>query len=138
MENAMDSTRNQPFVLGLWGVRYQVKDVRRSIAFYTQRLGFNLDLQALPAFGQVSIGDFKLVLSGPGASGSRQMPDGRHQEPGGWNRVMLQVKDLPARISELKNEGVRFRNEMEVGPGGRQIQVEDPDENPIELFEPAR
>jgi len=120
------------------GVRYQVKDVRRSIAFYTQRLGFNLDLQALPAFGQVSIGDFKLVLSGPGASGSRQMPDGRHQEPGGWNRVMLQVKDLPARISELKNEGVRFRNEMEVGPGGRQIQVEDPDENPIELFEPAR
>jgi len=134
----MDSTRNQPFVLGLWGVRYQVKDVRRSIAFYTQRRGFNLDLQALPAFGQVSIGDFKLVLSGPGASGSRQMPDGRHQEPGGWNRVMLQVKDLPVRISELKNEGVRFRNEMEVGPGGRQIQVEDPDENPIELFEPAR
>jgi len=134
----MDSTRNQPFVLGLWGVRYQVKDVRRSIAFYTQRRGFNLDLQALPAFGQVSIGDFKLFLSGPGASGSRQMPDGRHQEPGGWNRVMLQVKDLPVRISELKNEGVRFRNEMEVGPGGRQIQVEDPDENPIELFEPAR
>jgi len=134
----MDSTRNQPFVLGLWGVRYQVKDVRRSIAFYTQRLGFNLDLQALPAFGQVSIGDFKLVLSGPGASGSRQMPDGCHQELGGWNRVMLQVKDLPARISELKNEGVSFRNEMEVGPGGRQIQVEDPDENPIELFEPAR
>jgi len=66
------------------------------------------------------------------------MPDGRHQEPGGWNRVMLQVEDLPARISELKKEGVRFRNEMEVGPGGRQIQVEDPDENPIELFEPAR
>lgn len=134
----MDSTKSQPVVLGLWGVRYQVKDVQRSIAFYTRTLGFNLDLKALPAFGQVSIGDFKLALSGPGASGSRQMPDGRHQEPGGWNRLMLQVKDLPARISELKKEGVRFRNEMEVGPGGRQIQVEDPDGNPIELFEPAR
>lgn len=116
----------------------QVKDVQRSIAFYTQTLGFNLDLQVLPAFGQVSIGDFKLVLSGPGASGSRQMPDGRHQEPGGWNRLMLRVKGLPARIGELKKEGVRLRNEMEVGPGGRQIQVEDPDGNPIELFEPAR
>ena len=133
----MDSTRNQPFVLGLWGVRYQVKDVQRSIAFYTQTLGFDLDLQVLPAFGQVSIGDFKLILSGPGASGSRQVPDGRHQEPGGWNRVMLQVRDLPARISELKKEAVRFRNDMEVGPGGRQIQVEDPDGNPIELFEPT-
>jgi glyoxylase I family protein len=138
MENAMDSTTNRPFVLGLWGVRYQVTDVQRSIAFYTQTLGFNLNFQALPAFGQVSIGDFKLVLSGPGASGSRQMPDGRHQEPGGWNRLMLQVKDLTARISELKSQGVRFRNEMEVGPGGRQIQVEDLDGNPIELFEPAR
>lgn len=93
----MDSTRNQPLVLGLWGVRYQVKDVQRSIAFYTQTLGFDLGFQALPAFGQVSIGALKLVLSGPGASGSRQMPDGRQQEPGGWNRVMLQVKDLPAR-----------------------------------------
>ena len=133
----MDSTEKQPFVLGLWGVRYQVKDVQRSIAFYTQTLGFNLDMQALPAFGQVSIGDLKLILSGPGASGSRPMPDGRQQEPGGWNRVVLQVRDLPARIGELKNQGVRFRNEMEVGPGGKQIQVEDPDGNPIELFEPA-
>jgi len=138
MENAMDSTKDQPFLLGLWGVRYQVKDVQRSIAFYTRRLGFNLNFHALPAFGQVSLGAFKLVLSGPGASGSRQMPDGRHQEPGGWNRVMLQIRDLPARISELKKQGVHFRNEMEVGPGGRQIQVEDPDGNPIELFEPAR
>ncbi len=136
-ETAMDSTKKLPFVLGLWGVRYQVKDVRRSIAFYTQTLGFHLDMQALPAFGQVSIGDLKLILSGPGASGSRPMPDGRPQDPGGWNRVVLQVKDLPARIGELKSQGVRFRNEMEVGPGGRQIQVEDPDGNPIELFEPS-
>ncbi len=133
----MDTTNQQPFVLGLWGVRYQVKDVQRSTAFYTQALGFKLDLQVLPAFAQVSIGDLKLSLSGPGASGSRPMPDGRHQEPGGWNRVVLQVKDLPARIGELKNQGVTFRNEMEVGPGGKQIQVEDPDGNPIELFEPA-
>ena len=94
-------------------------------------------MKNLPAFGQVSIGNLKLILSGPGASGSRSMPDGRQQEPGGWNRVILHVKDLPARISELKNRDVRFRNEMEAGPGGRQIQVEDPDGNPIELFEPA-
>ena len=131
------STKTKQFILGLWGVRYQVKDVQRSIAFYTQTLGFNLDMQALPAFGQVSTGDLKLILSGPGASGSRPMPDGRQQEPGGWNRVVLQVKDLSARIAELKDQGVRFRNEMEIGPGGKQIQVEDPDGNPIELFEPA-
>ena len=124
-------------VEGLWGVRYQVKDVQRSVSFYTGTLGFNLDMKNLPAFGQVSIGNLKLILSGPGSSGSRSMPDGRQQEPGGWNRVILHVKDLPARISELKNQGVRFRNEMEVGPGGKQIQVEDPDGNPIELFEPA-
>src|SRR5215470_6335943 len=114
MENAMDSTKDQPFVLGLWGVRYQVKDVQRSIAFYTQTLGFNLNFHALPAFGQVSLGAFKLVLSGPGASGSRQMPDGRHQEPGGWNRVMLQVADLSGRIQQLQKTGVQFRNRMEV------------------------
>ena len=90
------STETQQFILGLWGVRYQVKDVQRSITFYTQTLGFNLDMQNLPAFGQVSIGDLKLILSGPGASGSRPMPDGRQQEPGGWNRVVLQVKDLSA------------------------------------------
>ena len=134
----MPSATKQPVALGLWGVRYQVKDVQRSIAFYTKTLGFDLDQQQLPAFGQVSIGDLKLILSGPGASGSRPMPDGGRQEPGGWNRVVLEVKDLPARIDELKRQSVRFRNEMEVGPGGKQVQVEDPDGNPIELFEPAR
>ena len=121
----------------MWGVRYQVKDVRRSIDFYTGTLGFKLDHQNLPAFGQVSVPNLKLILSGPGASGSRPMPDSRQQEPGGWNRIILHVKDLPARIAELKKTGVRFRNEMEVGPGGKQIQVEDPDGNPVELFEPA-
>ncbi len=128
----------QTLIVGLWGVRYQIKDVQRSIAFYTQTLGFRLDMQNLPAFGQVSIGNLKLILSGPGASGSRPMPDGRQQEPGGWNRVVLQVQDLPARIADLTKLGVRFRNEMEVGPGGKQVQIEDPDGNPIELFEPAR
>lgn len=124
-------------VLGLWGVRYQVKDVSRSVAFYTQQLGFKLDFQNPPAFAQVSVANLKLILSGPGASGSRAMPDGQKQESGGWNRVILQVADLPARIEELKKNGLHFRNQMEVGPGGKQIQLEDPDGNPIELFEPA-
>lgn len=127
----------QSFVLSLWGVRYQVKDVSRSIDFYTKQLGLKLDMQNLPAFGQVSVGNLKLILSGPGASGSRPMPNGRKQEPGGWNRMVLQVKDLPARIEELRKVGLHFRNEMEVGPGGKQILLEDPDGNPIELFEPA-
>jgi glyoxylase I family protein len=133
-----DAKEDQSFVLGLWGVRYQVKEVSRSVAFYTKQLGFKLDQQNLPAFAQVSVGNLKLILSGPGASGSRPMPDSRQQEPGGWNRVVLQVSDLPARIEVLKKAGLHFRNEMEVGPGGKQILVEDPDSNPIELFEPAR
>src|SRR2546423_8216536 len=89
-------TRSRHIVLALWGVRYQVKNVERSIAFYTRTLGFTLDQQHLPAFGQVSIGHLKLILSGPGASGSRAMPDQRKQEPGGWNRIILKVEDLPA------------------------------------------
>jgi glyoxylase I family protein len=125
-------------VVGFWGVRYQVEDVARSVAFYTQQLGLALDHQRLPAFAQVSIGELKLILSGPGASGSRPMPSGKTQSPGGWNRVILQVADLESRIAELKQRGLRFRNEMEVGPGGKQIQLEDPDGNPIELFEPAQ
>ena len=120
-----------------WGVRYQVGNVERSIAFYTKTLGFQLDHQHLPAFGQVSIGDLKLILSGPGASGSRPMPDGRAQGPGGWNRLVLRVKNLPKCVAELESQGLHFRNEMETGPGGKQIQIEDPDGNPLELFEPA-
>jgi glyoxylase I family protein len=126
------------FVLSFHGVRYQVSDVSRSIAFYTKQLGFKLEMQQLPAFANVSIGNLDLLLSGPAASGSRPMPDGRRQGPGGWNRVVLRVADLPRRIEALKKAGVRLRNEMEVGPGGKQIQLEDPDGNPIELFEPAR
>src|SRR5439155_8099288 len=110
----------------LWGVRYQVTDVGRSVDFYVGQLGFKLDQKTPPAFAQVSTGNLKLILSGPGASGSRPMPDGRAQETGGWNRVVLQVSDLPARIETLKRAGLHFRNQMEVGPGGRQILLEDP------------
>jgi glyoxylase I family protein len=127
----------QAFVKGFHGVRYQVSDVARSVAFYIERLGFKLEVQRLPAFANVSLGELQILLSGPGASGSRPLPDGRRQEPGGWNRVVLRVEDLPGFIEALKKAGLRFRNEMEVGPGGKQVQLEDPDGNPIELFEPA-
>ena len=126
------------FVQGVHGVRYQVKDVARSVAFYTSHLGFTLEHQQLPAFASVSLGDAQILLSGPQASGSRPMPNGQQQESGGWNRVVLRVTDLPAFIETLKQVGLYFRNDMETGPGGKQIQVEDPDGNPIELFEAAR
>ena len=129
---------SRAFIHSVHGIRYQVKDVVRSVAFYTQHLGFKAGHQQLPAFASVSLGDVQILLSGPGASGSRQLPDGQHQEPGGWNRVVLKVTDLAACIAALTNAGVHFRNEMETGPGGRQIQIEDPDGNPIELFESAR
>jgi glyoxylase I family protein len=118
-------------------VRYQVRNVERSVAFYTQNLGFKLDQQAGPAFARVSNGTLILWLSGPGSSGSRPMPDGRKQESGGWNRLVLEVEDLLARVSAMKKAGLRFRNEIETGPGGKQIQLEDPDGNPIEIFQPA-
>ena len=126
------------FVRGFRGVRYQVAEISRSIEFYTAQLGFNLEKQHHPEFAEVSAGDLRLILSAPGASGSRAMPSGEHQAPGGWNRVILQVDDLAARIVELKEAGVKLRNELEQGPGGKQIQIEDPDGNPIELFEPAQ
>jgi glyoxylase I family protein len=125
------------FIKNIHGVRYQVKDVARAVAFYTERLGFTLKHEQLPAFANVSLGDVDVLLSGPGASGSRPMPNGTKQDPGGWNRLVLKVDDLPASIAAFKQTGVNFRNEMESGPGGRQIQIEDPDGNPIELFEPA-
>ena len=137
MDQKTGESPGRNLIVGFWGVRYQAKDVARSVAFYTQ-LGFKVDLQRPPAFAQVSIDGLKLILSGPGASGSRPMPSGDHQEPGGWNRVILQVTDLAARIVELKQAGHHFRNDMEAGPGGKQIQLDDPDGNPIELFEPAQ
>ena len=126
------------FALDFHGVRYQAGDVARSVAFYTDELGFKLEHQQLPDFATVSLGALKILLSGPGASGSRPMPNGQRQAPGGWNRVVLRVDDLASSIEALKKGGVRFRNEMEVGPAGKQIQLEDPDGNPLELFEPAR
>ena len=118
-------------------VRYLVSDVDRAIAFYTQVLAFKLAQQNGP-IAIVSHGPLLLLLSGPDSSGARPMPDGRRQEPGGWNRILLEVEDLAARIAELEAQGVRFRNPLETGPGGKQIQIEDPDGNPIELFEPAQ
>ena len=125
-------------IVAVHGVRYQVTDVAQAVKFYTDHLGFTLQRQQLPAFASVTLGDFTLLLSGPGASGSRPMPDGESQKPGGWNRVVLRVIDLPGLIESLRSAGVKLRNQLEAGPGGRQIQVEDPDGNPIELFEPAR
>jgi glyoxylase I family protein len=125
-------------IQGLHGVRYQSTNVERAAEFYTKYLGFKLEHQQLPAFATVSLGGFKLLLSGPGASGSRPMPDGRRQEAGGWNRIVLHVTDVAHEIERLRKAGLKFRNQMETGPGGRQIQLEDLDGNPIELFEPAR
>jgi glyoxylase I family protein len=115
-------------------VRYQVKDVDRAIGFYTKHLGFKLERKTGPV-GQISNGDLLVWLSGPEASGSRPMPDGSSQEPGGWNRIALQVGDLPSIIEVMKKDGLSFRNEIETGPVGSQILLEDPDGNPIELFQ---
>jgi len=126
------------FELDFHGVRYQSGDVARAIDFYTRTLGFKLEHAQLPDFAAISLGALKILLSGHGASGSRPMPSGQQQEPGGWNRVVLRVKDLAACIEELQRAGIHFRNAMETGPGGKQIQLEDPDGNPIELFEPGQ
>ena len=115
-------------------VRYQVQDLHRAVSFYTQHLGFQLT-QILGPVVIVSRGNLHLLFSGPGSSGSRPMPDGRRQEPGGWNRVVLYVESLDSIIATLRAAAVRFRNEVEVGPGGKQILVDDPDGNPIELHE---
>ena len=115
-------------------VRYQVQDVDRASAFYTQHLGFQLTQKAGP-IAVISRGDLHLLLSGPGASGSRPMPDGRRQEVGGWNRIVVYVENLDSTMTALTRAGARFRNEVEAGPGGKQILVDDPDGNPVELHE---
>jgi glyoxylase I family protein len=120
------------------GVRYIVADVQRAADFYTKQLGFKPGHQQLPAFAAVALGPLNILLSGPEASGSRPLPGGKQQSSGGSNRVVLRVKDLPAAIEKLRSAGAKFRNDMETGPGGRQIQVLDPDGNPVELFEPAQ
>jgi len=118
-------------------VRYQVRDMERSIGFYTEQLGFGIDRRNGP-FVQVSRGTLVLILSGPGTSGARDLADGRRQEPGGWNRIIVWVEDLQASIARLRDSGATFRNDIEVGPGGSQVIVDDPDGNPVELHEPAR
>jgi glyoxylase I family protein len=113
-----------------------VKDVARAIAFYTNQLGFELEQRSGDVFASVLLGNLRLLLSGPGSSGSRPMPGGQTQEPGGWNRISIDVPDLSASIQALAHAGVRFRNSIEMGPGGSQILCEDPDGNPIEIHQP--
>jgi glyoxylase I family protein len=119
------------------GVRYQTRDVNRAVAFYTQQLGFELKHQQGAAFAAVTCGGVDVLLSGPGSSGARPLPDGQEQQPGGWNRLVLAVADLAQAVPVLKDRGVRFRSDIVAGPGGKQIQLLDPDDNPVELFEPA-
>jgi catechol 2,3-dioxygenase-like lactoylglutathione lyase family enzyme len=120
-------------------VRYIVRDVDAAIDFYVAHLGFTLDMHPAPPFAMLSRGDLRLVLSAPNpmGGGGQAMPDGTMQEPGGWNRFAIQVDDLAARVETLRAAGARFRNDIVTGMGGRQIILEDPSGNPIELFEPA-
>jgi catechol 2,3-dioxygenase-like lactoylglutathione lyase family enzyme len=121
-------------------IRYIVHDVDAATAFYTQCLGFQVETQPGPGFAMLSRGDLRLLLNTPGGGGGagRAMADGRWPEPGGWNRIQLEVDDLAGLVDKLKQEGARFRNEIVVGRGGNQILLEDPSGNPIELFEPPR
>ena len=120
----------------LVSVRYIVTDVEQSIAFYTTHLGFTERFSRLPAFADVVRGNLRLLLSGSTSSGGRTLPDGRTPEPGGWNRIHLLVKDLEAEVERLREDGLTFRNDIVKGPGGKQILVDDPAGNPIELFQP--
>jgi catechol 2,3-dioxygenase-like lactoylglutathione lyase family enzyme len=122
-------------------VRYIVDDVDAAIAFYSERLGFEVQMHPAPGFAVLSRGDLRLLLNSPGGPGgaAQPMPDGRMPEPGGWNRIQLEVADLDAEVERLRAAGgVGFRNEIVGGRGGRQILIEDPAGNPVELFEPGR
>jgi catechol 2,3-dioxygenase-like lactoylglutathione lyase family enzyme len=118
-------------------VRYLVDDVQAAIDFYTSHLGFTVRSSAVPAFADVTRGNLRLLLAGPASSAGRPMPDGRKPVPGGWNRIHLIVPDLPAEVTRLRAEGVSFRNDIVTGPGGKQILIEDPAGNVVELFQPA-
>jgi catechol 2,3-dioxygenase-like lactoylglutathione lyase family enzyme len=121
----------------LVSVRYMVDDVDESIEFYTRHFGFTLRRSAAPAFGEVVRGRLRLLLAGPESSAGRPMPDGRRPVPGGWNRIHFVVDDITAEVERLRSAGLSFRNDIVTGPGGRQILLEDPSGNPIELFQPA-
>jgi catechol 2,3-dioxygenase-like lactoylglutathione lyase family enzyme len=118
-------------------VRYMVDDVQAAIDFYTGHLGFTLRTSVAPAFADVTRGNLRLLLAGPKSSAGRPMPDGRTPEPGGWNRIHLIVPDITEEVARLRADGVPFRNDIVTGPGGKQILVEDPAGNVVELFEPA-
>ncbi len=120
-------------------VRYIVHDIDAAIAFYTAHLGFTLDMHPAPPFAMLSRSDLRLVLSAPNPTGGggQPMPDGTPQQPGGWNRFAVEVGDLAATVDTLRRAGARFRNDIVIGVGGKQIIVEDPSGNPIELFEPT-
>jgi len=117
-------------------VRYMVDDVDGAIDFYTGNFGFTVGYNATPAFAEVRRGNLRLLLAGPTSSAARPMPDGRKPEPGGWNRIHFIVDDIDAEVDRLRAAGVRFRNDIIRGPGGRQILVDDPSGNAIELFQP--
>lgn len=123
-------------------VRYIVRDVDAAVAFYCGHLGFTEQMRPDPAFAMLTRGDLRLVLSAPAVTGARgggaPMPDGTVQQPGGWNRLMLEISDLEGTVTALRQDGVRFRNEIVTGVGGKQIMAEDPSGNPVELFEPTR
>jgi catechol 2,3-dioxygenase-like lactoylglutathione lyase family enzyme len=124
--------------MGKITVRYIVADVDAAIPFYTELLGFQVDLHPAPGFARLSRGALQLLLNRPGAGGAGQaMPDGRMPAPGGWNRIQIEVDDLSVTVARLKNAGCRFRNEIVVGQGGKQVLVDDPSGNPVELFEPG-
>jgi len=118
-------------------VRYMVDDVDAAIEFYTTHFGFEVGINAPPAFADVTRGNLRLLLSGPKSSAGRPMPDGRRPEPGGWNRIHFVVEDIHAEVERLKAAGLTFRNDIVTGPGGAQILLEDPSGNPIELFQPT-
>lgn len=119
-------------------VRYMVDDVDASISFYSEHFGFRLQHSAAPAFADVQRGNLRLLLSGPASSAGRPMPDGRKPVPGGWNRIHFVVDDIHAEVERLRSAGLRFRNDIVIGPGGSQIVLDDPSGNPIELFQPAQ
>jgi catechol 2,3-dioxygenase-like lactoylglutathione lyase family enzyme len=120
-------------------VRYIVDDVDAAISFYCQHLGFQEEMHPAPNFAMLSRGDLRLLLSAPSkrGGGGQSMPDGTRPEPGGWNRISLEVSDISGQVDALRKEGVHFRNEIVVGVGGKQILLDDPSGNPVELFEPT-
>jgi catechol 2,3-dioxygenase-like lactoylglutathione lyase family enzyme len=118
-------------------VRYMVDDVEKAIAFYTKFLGFEVLTSFVPAFADVARGNLRLLLSGPASSAGRPMRDGTKPRPGGWNRIHLIVDDIDAEVSRLRGAGASFRNDILAGPGGKQILLEDPSGNVVELFQPA-